>query len=80
MPVYRYQCKECEEVFDIRHSMSEVAEICKDCKGELVRVFTAPGIKVPASGQKVGEMTVNHIEESRKELEEMKEQMKNGEF
>lgn len=40
MPVYAYQCNECEVTIDIRHSMKETREDCTECgaKGSLVRV------------------------------------------
>lgn len=40
MPVYAYQCKECDETFEIRHRMGETVHNCQACGAEssLVRV------------------------------------------
>ncbi|MBI5961134.1 MAG: zinc ribbon domain-containing protein [Chloroflexi bacterium] len=47
MPVYDYRCCECEEVFEVRRSMSESdkAAVCPTCHGEkTVRIYSAPNV------------------------------------
>lgn len=43
MPLYTYKCLQCEEVQDIRQSMSDpVLTICPLCNGQLEKQLTVP--------------------------------------
>ena len=51
MPLYEYQCKKCQKVFEIiqKFSDQELSE-CDDCGGELERLLSAPAIQFKGSG------------------------------
>jgi putative FmdB family regulatory protein len=51
LPLYDYQCKQCQQVAEVRHGFSEVyAEACAACGGEMTRVFNPAGIVFKGSG------------------------------
>ena len=52
MPNYDYKCKECSNVFEIFHSMSEDPKIeCPDCSGLAFRTISkSVGISFRGSG------------------------------
>lgn len=42
MPLYDYQCKTCEQIFEARHGMTESAPPCPHCaSNEVQRVITS---------------------------------------
>ncbi|HLV00797.1 MAG TPA: FmdB family zinc ribbon protein [Acidobacteriota bacterium] len=51
MPLYEYQCRKCQKVFEIiqKFSDEELSE-CEDCGGELERLLSAPAIQFKGSG------------------------------
>ncbi len=51
MPLYDYQCKQCQKVTEVRHGFKDVyAQPCPTCGGELARVFNPAGIVFKGSG------------------------------
>lgn len=79
MPIYAYQCSECDYAFEIHHSMKEILEDCEECKtsGSLVRIPSLGFINTkPQSNNKVGSLVQKHIEEGRREIRKEKEDMK----
>lgn len=51
MPLYDYQCKQCQKITEVRHGFKDVyAEPCPQCGGTLARVFNAAGIVFKGSG------------------------------
>jgi putative FmdB family regulatory protein len=75
MPKYRYYCNDCEEEFFAYHSMSDTLEECKECsKNDIKKLITSPSYNTVTVNKeaKVGELTVQHIEDNRKILEEEK--------
>ncbi len=51
MPLYDYQCKQCQKVTEVRHGFKDVhAEPCPHCGGPLARVFNPAGIVFKGSG------------------------------
>lgn len=46
MPAYTYECESCEDVFDVRRSMTDDSPVvCTVCAGSLVRqVYYAPAM------------------------------------
>lgn len=51
MPLYDYQCKQCQTVTEVRHGFKDVhAEACPQCGGPLTRVFNPAGIVFKGSG------------------------------
>ena len=51
VPLYDYQCKQCQKVTEVRHGFTEVYEQpCPECGGEVARVFNPAGIVFKGSG------------------------------
>jgi putative FmdB family regulatory protein len=51
LPLYDYQCKQCQKVTEVRHGFKDVyGEACPACGGELSRVFNPAGIVFKGSG------------------------------
>jgi putative FmdB family regulatory protein len=51
MPVYEYRCKACGRTFEIEHGFhDERPTTCKECGGQLVRVFHPVGVVFKGSG------------------------------
>jgi putative FmdB family regulatory protein len=51
VPLYDYQCKQCQKVTEVRHGFNDVyAEACPACGGALTRVFNPAGIVFKGSG------------------------------
>jgi len=88
VPRYLYECKECSKHFDLRHPITEKYEVCSqisDCeeKGVLIRIpsFSHVIKKASASsGEKVGELTKDFIEQARQEMKEEKRSLTKQEY
>jgi len=53
MPIYDYQCSDCNKVYDVFHKVREVEEdiICPACNStKHVRLISAPTISTKGSG------------------------------
>ncbi len=51
MPLYDYQCKQCQKVTEVRHGFRETHDApCPACGGTLARVFNPAGIVFKGSG------------------------------
>ncbi len=51
MPLYDYQCKQCQKITEVRHGFKEAhTEACPSCGGSLARVFNPAGIVFKGSG------------------------------
>ncbi len=51
MPLYDYQCKQCQKITEVRHGFNDVyAQPCPECGGSLSRVFNPAGIVFKGSG------------------------------
>jgi putative FmdB family regulatory protein len=51
MPTYDYKCPACDEVFEIKRSLSDETPVtCPICHGETRRVFTPVGVHFKGSG------------------------------
>jgi putative FmdB family regulatory protein len=51
VPLYDYQCKQCQTVTEVRHGFNDTfAEPCPACGGSLSRVFNPAGIVFKGSG------------------------------
>mgnify|MGYP003627614894 FL=1 len=83
MPRYVYECEDCEESFEVFHSMSGEWESCMECNSvNIIRIpcmpitFTSKREKV----NKTGELVENFIEESKEALKQEKKEARNGEY
>ncbi len=51
VPLYDYQCKQCQTITEVRHGFKDVhVEPCPQCGGSLSRVFNPAGIVFKGSG------------------------------
>jgi len=86
MPRYTYRCDECEEVFEVNHSMNMKLKDCELCEsvGSLVRIpsttFITTTTKSTKDNKKVGDVVNGHIEESKKELKTEQQKLKGIEY
>lgn len=80
MPRYKYYCAACLDMFEAWHGIKDTLSECSSCgaSDSLTRVpSTISDFKKIAKHNKVGDLTNEHIEESRKELDRMKKAAKN---
>jgi len=51
MPIYEYECKSCENVFEVQQRMTdEPLKTCPECKGELKKLISASSFKLKGGG------------------------------
>jgi len=51
MPIYEYQCKQCDSVVEKRQSVSdEPLKVCEKCGGELAKKWSLSGIQFKGDG------------------------------
>lgn len=82
MPRYTYECKECEQEFDVAHHYKEVLTECKLCKSDKVnrvisKVYVFRGNKSEQkAGTKIKETISETVEEMKKYKKEATKEMK----
>jgi putative FmdB family regulatory protein len=80
MPKYAYRCSECENEFEIYHSINDKLKNCEPCESveTLIRIpsLTIKVVKKVNNNTKVGEVVNSHIEDARQELKKEKEKLK----
>lgn len=84
MPFYQYQCKSCHKEWTEYHGYDESPLVCPFCDNKNFRkIYNYTTLKISSSEitdikkeNKIGQKTRQFIEESRKELEEQKENMR----
>lgn len=76
MPRYAYHCEECGIIFQKAHSIKEKLTDCEECntEGSLKRTPSMPFVFFDT--QRAGKLVDEHIEETKKELMEEKENLK----
>lgn len=83
MPVYVYKCKDCEEVFEARHSMSFEGQLCTECNSE--SVFRLPQgslakSSIPTGPSRPGKLVDEYIQETRQEIKKEKQKLRTEEL
>ena len=80
MPKYTYKCKECEDIFETSHSMTERLTDCEKCN--TIESLVKIPVKVSSlyKDPKVGKIVEEHIEEAKKELAEEKQSLEKKEM
>lgn len=77
MPNYCYKCTNCEEEFEVRHSMSFEGQTCVKCNSDLV--FRIPSLSLASkakSTKKVGKIVDDYIQEAKSEIKSEKKALK----
>jgi len=84
VPLYIYECDACKGTYELRHSIKEDPERCKECEveGALRRIPAMPIIikKEKGTPTKAGELVKKFIEEARRDLKKEKEENKRREY
>ena len=82
MPVYCYQCPDCDNKFEVRHSMSFEDQACTDCSSK--NVFKIPSlseVKLPLSKKSAtGKVVDDYIRDTKKEIKLEKQHLRNREL
>ena len=51
MPVYEYECKECEKVFEVQQKMSDKPlQQCPECSGEVKKLVSMTSFQLKGGG------------------------------
>jgi putative FmdB family regulatory protein len=84
MPRYNYYCDECDDYFELSHSMTELLEDCIVCSSsEFTRVPSIPTyiekVKQKAD-RKTGSFVEEYIEKNKKSIQEEKKRLKGQEY
>jgi putative FmdB family regulatory protein len=79
MPIYSYQCSDCNGVFEVMHSMSEDCTACGYCLSPNVTRVVADVSNLVDSERfktKPGDLVKSHIEDAKQSIKEQKQGMK----
>lgn len=80
MPKYTYKCKQCKDIFESQHSMSERLTDCDKCDTLNSLVKIPVSIAVQYRDNKTGKIVNDYIEEAKDLLREEKEKISKEEF
>lgn len=80
MPKYNYKCRECENVFEAVHSMSERLTYCESCDTLDSLLKIPANIAVQYRDNKSGKLVEDYIKEAKQEVAEEKQRLKTEEF
>ena len=79
MPTYTYECKDCNEIFDEFHLMSETLEKCRKCdSSEIKKIISKQSsvvIKGRSSKGKVGSVVNEYIKNATEDLKDQKKHL-----
>ena len=78
MPIYEYQCIECENTFKVVHSMDDTQVSCILCDNEKIEKVI-PLLQDVKKGftQKTGDVVKKHIRDSSHDMKEYKKELRN---
>jgi|TARA_Y100000310_G_C20636852_1_gene791640 putative FmdB family regulatory protein len=79
MPRYDYRCLECLSIFTVRHSIKEKVTECRECKSEGM-IEKIPTSFMSIKKREVGNVVKRHIEESKQDLAQEKQDLQNQEY
>lgn len=84
MPKYTYHCLDCDKVYEMTHSMSEIVSICQGCGSDkgLNKIPTSFNLNksIDHKGQKPGTVVKQSINELKEDLEQQKKDLKGREY
>lgn len=75
MPKYIYKCKECNEIFEKVHSMSERLTDCEKCNKINTLLKLPSSFAVKHKDNQAGKIVDEHIEEAKREIQEEKRRL-----
>lgn len=79
MPKYTYECPSCEEVFEVRHAMTETLEKCVMCNSEnvnkVISDFTLDKEVSSEDKNPVGSEVKKFIENTKREIKEERDSL-----
>jgi putative FmdB family regulatory protein len=83
MPVYCYKCEDCQQEFEVRHSMFYGSQVCVNCAS--TKIFKIPSFGNPVKkelmkGSKPGKVVKDYISNAKKEIKIEKDKMKSREI
>ena len=82
MPVYCYSCKDCDHVFETRHSMSFESQKCVSCGSG--NVFKIPSLSLfkaeKTHSRRVGKVVDDYIKDAKQEIKDEKNRLKREEL
>lgn len=80
MPIYVYACDDCQQEWKENHGMTETIEECKLCESENIykkpSLFSNLSKQAEVRKEKVGSHVEEFIKNSKKELDQQKEDLK----
>ena len=74
MPSYVYECSDCEDVFEVYHSMSEDRTDCEVCGAKNI-LNKIPEVPIYLKSNKAGKIVKQHIEDAKQQVKEDKQEM-----
>ena len=78
MPRYIYKCEDCEETFEVMHSMSSTHDSCEFCKSlNIYKIPAKVSLRLTRSEKQTGEVVKQHIKEALHDLKKQKSEAKN---
>lgn len=80
MPTYRYKCKQCENVFEKTHSMSERLTDCEHCDTIQSLIKVPFCISLTYKDNNTGKIVEEYIQDAKRDLEEEINKVKNREY
>lgn len=79
MPIYEYQCNQCNEIFEIFHKIDEDCKIaCPRCLGPAKKLISASNFILKGSGFYVNDYPSKHRAEGKKKEKEGLEKGQSG--
>ena len=77
MPRYVYKCQDCEEIFEVMHSMSSVYDNCDFCQSSnICKIPAKVSLRLTRSEKQTGEVVKQHIKEALHDLKKQKSEAK----
>jgi putative FmdB family regulatory protein len=85
MPRYNYYCEECDDYFELSHSMTELVEDCIICESsKFVRVPSIPTYvqkeKAQPTEKQAGSLVEEYIKKNKKSVQHEKKRLKNQKY
>ncbi len=84
MPRYNYYCEECDDYFELLHSMTELEEFCIACESPtFTRVPSIPTYiekTKQKADRKTGSFVEEYIEKNKKSIQEEKKRLQGQEY